>query len=108
MDDVVTVHLKVPRVLWMALRRDAMDRGRSAQEHVMAMFRVAYGSSEGRVMPSPVMPVSAPKKVGVVAAETAEEFQGRTELKAGYGWCKACRVEQVKLPKFLCGKCEKL
>lgn len=28
-----------------------------------------------------------------------------TNLREGYGWCKGCGVEQVKLPAFLCKEC---
>lgn len=47
MDDTIQVHLKVPRELWMELRKDAMTRHRSAQEHVLEMFKVAYGVGAG-------------------------------------------------------------
>ena len=115
MDDVITVHLKVPRPLWMALRADAMGRGRSAQEHVVGMFSVAYGVSgglragkaDGDAQRRGVIPQTKNDKVTLDVTGVSKSPALSPSLKEGYGWCMACKVKQVKLPNILCKECEK-
>lgn len=108
MDDTIQVHLKVPRGLWMELRKDAMMRGRSAQGHVLEMFRVAYGVASKVPSVERKEPVKASRVKEVVSVPSVTESapEPKSELKEGYGWCLACKARPVKLPNILCERCK--
>lgn len=51
--------------------------------------------------PVPEKALKTPDSLDVIG----ESLGKSAILKDGYGWCKACGVEQVKLPNLLCRKC---
>lgn len=70
------------------------------------------GIERGKVSEGGVVElVGKPVKTSPVAnteSKNAKPFtfpkEGK-DLKEGYGWCKGCGVNQVKLPAFLCKEC---
>ncbi len=95
--------------LYRKLQMLSVDRDQSVSELVRGWVVQAIGEGDREVHPlvrkvAKVESQSLEPPVSIISSQSTF----KEELKEGYGWCRVCNVEQVKLPGFMCPKCKKL
>ncbi len=95
--------------VWRRARVAALGSGQSMGEFVGTAVTVYLNGAVREKPGDNTVRIQPPKptKTSPTPISTPTNTAPVPELKEGYGWCKGCGVNPVKLPGLLCKECQK-
>ncbi len=107
-------NLSIPSTLWGEVKVAAFRSGKRPQDLVIECLQEKYDDEfrQSKGLPSRASVQRLRDKVAKLGEPVVEPPKPpapspQPELKDGYGWCRVCEKNQVKLPHFLCSTCQK-